>query len=476
MASSHDEERVRAERARTVGLFRYSLIQAALDRELSTRQRGRVVRALAEREHDGPFGDPVRLSRPTIDRWIRDWRRGGFDALVPQPRRVLPRTPVDVLDLAVALKKEVPARTAVQVATILRAHTGWAPDERTLQRHFARLELTTRPDGQPPAAFGRFEADAPNQRWTGDALHGPTVNARKAILFAFLDDHSRLLPGYRWARREDTVRLEAALRNGIAARGVPAQLYLDNGSAMIDKQLQRACACLGIRLVHSRPGEPEGRGKIERFFRTVRDQFLVEIGSGRELDDLAQLNTLFTAWVEQVYHQRPHSETGQSPLQRWSAIGALALPSPAQLREAFLWSEWRTVTKTSTVGLHGNTYEVDAALVGRKIELVFDPFDLTHIDVRWHGRAMGHAVPHKIGRHVHAKARADDPAPPPAPTGINYLGLVEQQHKAELAGRLRYSDLPDGHVPGQLQLPGTSGNTTEDNNDHDNNDDSEVSA
>ena len=116
MASSHDEERVRAERARTVGLFRYSLIQAALDRELSTRQRGRVVRALAEREHDGPFGDPVRLSRPTIDRWIRDWRRGGFDALVPQPRRVLPRTPVDVLDLAVALKKEVPARTAVQVA------------------------------------------------------------------------------------------------------------------------------------------------------------------------------------------------------------------------------------------------------------------------------------------------------------------------------------------------------------------------
>ena len=89
---------------------------------------------------------------------------------------------------------------------------------------------------------------------------------------------------------------------------------------------------------------------------------------------------------------------------------------------------------------------------------------------------MGHAVPHKIGRHVHAKARPDEATPPPTPTGINYLGLVEQQHKAELAGRLRYSDLPDGHVPGQLQLPGTSGNTTEDNNDHDNNDDSEVSA
>ncbi|HEX2417557.1 MAG TPA: transposase family protein, partial [Micromonosporaceae bacterium] len=141
---------------------------------------------------------------------------------------------------------------------------GWSPDERTLQRNFVRLELTTRPDGQSPRAFGRFEADAPNARWTGDALHGPTVGGRKAILFAFLDDHSRLFTGYRWARREDTVRLEAALRTGIASRGIPASIYVDNGSAFVDKQLLRACASLGIRLVHSRPGQPAGRGKIER--------------------------------------------------------------------------------------------------------------------------------------------------------------------------------------------------------------------
>ena len=217
MASSQDEERTRAERARAVGLFRYALIREAADADLSTKQRGRLVRALAGAEHEGPFGTPVRISRPTIDRWIRDWRRGGFDALVPTPRRVSPRTPADVLELAAALKKEVPERTAAQIATILRAHSGWSPDERTLQRHFVRLELGTRPGGLAPQAFGRFEADAPNQRWTGDALHGPTVGGRKAILFAFIDDHSRLLPGYRWARREDTVRLEAALRNGLAA-------------------------------------------------------------------------------------------------------------------------------------------------------------------------------------------------------------------------------------------------------------------
>ena len=167
MASSgrDREDQVRPERARTIGLFRYSVIREAADRQLMRKQRGRLVRALAAREHVGPVGESVRVSRATIDRWIRDWGRGGFDALVPNPRRVSPRTPAEVLDLAAALKKEVPGQTAAQVAAILGAHSSWAPDERTLQRHFVRLELNTRPDGMPPRAFGRFEADAPNARW-----------------------------------------------------------------------------------------------------------------------------------------------------------------------------------------------------------------------------------------------------------------------------------------------------------------------
>ncbi len=138
----------------------------------------------------------------------------------------------------------------------------------------------------------------------------------------------------------------------------------------------------------------------------MRDQFLVELEApGRDVADLVELNRLFTAWVETVYHRRAHSETGQPPLERWLAAGPPRLPTPEQLHEAFLWSERRTVTKTATVSLHGNVYEVDAALVGRRVELVFDPFDLTRIELRYHGRPMGQAVPHRIGRHVHRKAR-----------------------------------------------------------------------
>jgi len=438
----------RGDRAREVGLFRYALIREAADPALSTRQRGRLVRDLAEREHSGPSGQRVRLSRVTLDRWILAWRRGGFDALLPSMRNADPRTSAEVLELAAALKREVPARTAAQVRAILLACAGpggAAPSQRTLQRHFARLELNTRPDGLPPKAFGRFEAAAPNDRWTGDALHGPVVAGRKTFLFAFVDDHSRALVGYRWGHSEDTVRLEAALRAGLASRGIPKVVYLDNGSAMVSAQLLRALAVLGITLTHSRPGQPAGRGKIERLFRTVREQFLVELaapGALAAVTDLARLNELFAAWVETVYHARVHSETDQKPLERFLAAGPPALPTPQLLREAFLWSHTRRVTKTATLSLHGNIYEVDAALVGRQVEVVFDPFDLTTLDVRYQGRPMGTAVPHRIGRHVHPDARPDLPPPPAPPTGIDYLALVAAQHRAQLAARINYTDLP----------------------------------
>jgi len=425
----------RADRAQEIGLFRYALIRPVADPALTTRQRGPLVRELAEAEHLGPFGGRVRVSRVTLDRWIRAWRAGGFDALVPSGRYVEPRTAASVLELAAALKREVPARTAAQVAVILSEHAGWAPSARTLQRHFARLELNTRPDGTAPKAFGRFEASAPNDRWTGDALHGPVVAGHKAYLFAFIDDHSRTLTGYRWGHSEDTVRLEAALRAGIACRGIPRVVYLDNGSAMISKQLMRALAVLGIQLTHSKPREPAGRGKIERVFRTVREQFLIELavpGALAKITSLAQLNELFTAWVETVYHQRVHSETGQAPLARFTTAVPPVLPTPAALREAFLWSEHRLVAKTATVSLHGNTYEVDAALVGRRVELVFDPFDLTDLQVRYQGRDMGGAVGHQIGRHVHPAAKPESSPNPATPTGIDYLALVRDRHTAAL--------------------------------------------
>lgn len=427
------------DRRRDIALFRYSLIREAADARLSHRERGALVRALAAREHLGPQGEPVRVSRDTLDRWIRSWRRGGFGALLPRPRPSVPRTPAEVLALASDLKREAPRRTAAQIAEILEATRQMAVSARTLQRHFARLGLN-RAEGRPPAAYGRFEADRPNELWTGDALHGPAIGLLRTILFCFVDDHSRLLPGYRWGSMEDSLRLEAALRTGLAARGVPRGIYVDNGSPFASRRLLRACATLGIRLCHSTPGRPAGRGKIERAFRTVREQFLVEV-EARGVADLDELNRLFQAWVEVVYHRRVHTETGEAPIERFCAQGPPALPTPAELREAFLWSEHRTVSKTATVSLLGNAYEVDQALPGAKVELVFDPFDLTEIGVRYQGREMGRAVPQVIRRHVHPEARAETPPEPRPRTGIDYLSVIEARFAEQTRRAIPYHDL-----------------------------------
>jgi putative transposase len=104
------------------------------------------------------------------------------------------------------------------------------------------------------------------------------------------------------------------------------------------------------------------------------------------------------------------------------------------------------VTKTATVSLHGNLYEVDPALAGARVELVFDPFDLTDITVHHHGRTVGKAIPQQIGRHVHPKA-ATDPAPAPTPTGIDYLRLVADRHTRSLGERLHYAQLADPARP-----------------------------
>lgn len=450
-ASLSRDSTVRKERMEKIALFRYQLIRDAADESVTTRQRGPMVRALAEKTHPGPFGGTVTVSKDTIDRWIRLWRRGGFDALKPQGRTQGAVTPQQILSLAATLKTERPARTAAQVRRIMTDTLGDAPSESTLLRHFRTLEIPT----GSREVFGRFEADYPNEMWVGDGLHGPKIGGRKTYLFAFLDDHSRLMTAGRWAFAEDSVRLTAALRPALEARGIPGTIYVDNGSAFVDESLSRTCARLGIRLTHSKPYRPQGRGKIERFFNTVNSQFLTEItivgpsgeigeadAVGSVVTSLDELNALFSSWVEMVYHQGVHSTTGQSPIARWDAGWANRRPirkDPETIAEAFRWSAVRTVTKSATVSLQSNTYEVDPMLVGKRVELVYDPFDLTGtITVTAAGGVpAGVATLTEIRRHVHKKAESaakdTDTGAKVAVSGIDYLRLVENRHKNTMA-------------------------------------------
>jgi putative transposase len=443
--------------AREMALFRYSLVRPLVDPRLTAVERGELARDLVSREHIGPGGRPVPVSRSSIDRWTRALRTDGFEALMPRPRLVTARTGAQWLQLAEALKRERPARTAAQVVRIIRERHGRGPSVSTVRRLFARLGIKrhAQPATGQQEVFGRFQADYPGELWICDGLHagtvrGPIIEGRPTVLFAILDDHARYVVAGRWGFAEDTLGLQAVLHDAVKVHGCPAGFYCDHGSAYVSQQLAWSLAVLNIKIIHSRQGRPQGRGKIERWNRTCREEFLVEIETGTgtggsPVTSLVELNRLFHAWLHQSYHQRVHSETRQTPAARYHDRGqdapAVRRPDVQTLRRAFLWRETRTVTTWRTVSLLANHYEVDAALVGEEVDLLFSPFDLEHIEVEFRGRPMGMARPHKVARHVHPDVKAPTKKPPTRATGIDYLRLLEAQQQAQLGTAINFAAL-----------------------------------
>src|SRR5258708_18549657 len=376
-----------AESAEAIALFRYHVIAAAIGPRLSPADRGRLVRELAHQLHDHPDGSQRQYSRGTLDRWIRAYREQGLDGLKPGRRADLGdgRRHPELFDGVWALRVELPTRSAAQIGAILFARHRIRVAERTIREHLQRRGLQRAALAGRPRAFGRFEADRPNEVWIGDVLVGPfvphprTSGSKRAYLFVLVDDYSRLLLHGRWVPDQTTRAGQAVLRAAIQRRGLPERLYVDNGAPYANAALERSCAVLGIRLIHSRPYSPEGRGKQERLNRFIRERFLAE-AEAHGIASFAELNDRFLAWSEQVGNTPVHPQTGHTPLARFTSQGPLQAVEPSLLREAFRWSVLRRATSTASLFLAGNPYPADPSLIGRRVEPRFDPEGLTRLD------------------------------------------------------------------------------------------------
>lgn len=432
--------------AEELALWRYHLIAEALDRRLGSRERGLIVRRIADQEHVGPDGQPRAVSRNTLDRWIRSYRQHGLAGLRDRPRSDVGgvRHAGALIEEAVRLRLEQPARSAAHIAEMLFARHGVRVPERTMREQLQKRGLTRSELLRDQRTFGRYEAGAPNERWIADALVGPWVphpkapGSQRARLFLIVDDHSRLLVHGRWVGNESLRAGQEVLHAAILRRGLPDQLHTDNGAAFAGRELRRCCAVLGIRLVHSRPYSPQGRGKQERLNRLIRERFLLE-AEQVGIATFDELNDRFLAWTERYLNIRRHAETGQTPLERFQK-GAHRTADPELIRQAFLWSERRRVSRTATVSFQGNQYQVDGALVGRQVELRYRPEDLSQIEVWFDQRRFGHAVPLVVERHVHPQL-PPPPRPVPEPTGVDYLGQVLADHDAAETGLISFRHL-----------------------------------
>ena len=346
-------------KAEKLALFRYGLIAPLVLEPLARGELTRRAEEIASRQYEIPDSKRRALSVDTLLEWAKRYRHGGFEALAPKPRqdRGRPRalTP-QLASLIERLKRENPHRTGTTLLRELALSAG--QDEppvsaSTLYRFLKQHGLSERQLlASPPRK--KFEAEFANQIWQADMLFGPWVERpgggrMQVFLHATLDDASRLIPHAQFYASQGLEAALDCLRQAMAARGVPVRLYIDNAKIYRSPQLARIAASLGTLIIHSRPYQPEGRGKIERCFRTLREQFLANLDPKRRLS-LDELNERLQAWIESVYHRSEHSTIGTTPLLRWQRDieHVRQLPPGADLRRLFWHRLDRLVRRDST--------------------------------------------------------------------------------------------------------------------------------
>jgi transposase InsO family protein len=426
-----------------IALFRYGLIATLVLERLSRGELMRRARELAALEYDIPFSARTRICVGTLLKWARRYRKGGLEALSPNRRHDRGQHRVissQLAELIERLKRENPHRTGT---TLLRELALSAEDSTTPPLSAATLYRFLKQHGLTqkqllaPAAHKKFEAEFANQIWQSDMMFGPYVprpggGKQQAMLYAILDDASRLIPHAEFYADEGLESLLDCLRQGVAARGIPVRLYVDNGKVYRSAQLARIAATLGILIVHTPPYQPEGRGKIERFFRSIRDQFLASLDL-KQIASIADLNARLDAWIQTAYHRTPHGglPPDTTPLQRWQRDieRVRQLPPSTDVRRLFFYRLDRMVRRDSTFLLQKRFYEAPAHLAGQKVEVRFDPLDPSQVDVYVGSLFQGAARladPVANGLWIAAKSQ---PAPAPEATGINYVELLYQKRE-----------------------------------------------
>lgn len=375
-------------------LFRLMVLGPLASRgELKHGEVSKIVHELSLKTYDIPGSKRTYLSAETIKRWYHLYKRGGVDALQPKERLDKGKTqlPQHAQDRLLQLKQDNPARSINLLITMMESSgliAKGSVSRASVHRFLKQLKLSKRILPSVNTIEHRsFVAARAGELWQGDVLHGPTIQTkdglRKTYLVSLMDDASRLLAHCAFCFSETALDIESVLKQAVLKRGRPYKLLVNNGAAYKSATLQAICARLEIRLIYCKPYMPEGKGKLERFHRTFREQFLGELDINC-IANLDELNARLWAWIESVYHIRPHtgldkcsSNKHLTPIERWRQDLAHVRPlTPViaqRLDDIFCHYVVRTVRKDGSISWNGKDFEVPHNLVGEKITLVVNP-------------------------------------------------------------------------------------------------------
>ena len=452
----------REDRALEIAALRYRVIAEAA--EIDGPGVSAEIDDAAGREYLGIDGQVLRVSPRTLWRWLDAYRVGGLRALMPKQRTdagELRALSADLLERAAQLRQENhdrPTKTVIDILERQKVVQPGAVKRSTLDRHLDLLGLSRRRLRRlGKKTYRQVRTDAPLELVVADFHHGPYVRvgyddkARKALLLIFIDHFSRDILDGRYYLHEDFAVLRFGFRRVLLVHGLFGKLYIDNGPSFQTRRFHAACKneALDIEVMHSKPYVSEGRGVCERFNRTVKEQFESEVRHRDELLTLDELNAYFEAWLAERYRVDVHSETGEPPAERFAAHATFRpAPDLAQLDELLrLRKRAKVHKKWSTVEVDTQRYVVDTPLRGRRVHVLYDPFDPSYVLVEYDGRIVQRATPLRPG-----EIPPELPEPKKPEATVDYLALLRADYEARMQRELSALDLRPRNAPTELSL------------------------
>jgi transposase InsO family protein len=441
------------DRRRHVALFRASILE-----EIDAEQRCRgelsaQIADLATRAFETPWGKLRYFTERTLWSWWSRYKKRGLLGLVPKLRKdkgISREITPEVLEAAIQARKEVPSRSTKTIIDLLVRRQLVSPGSlarSTLDRHleqagFSRRRLKT----LGAKRYIRLLFEQPNEFWVGDYHEAPiqyeprTDSFRTIHLCAEIDHYSKLVPHGQWYPNERIATLEDTFKKAILKRGCPKKNYVDNGSVYRSHAFAFALAQLGIKHCRSKRYTSEGRGAIERFNRTVAEQFEPEVRAVK-IADLDKINLFWEAWLEERYHREKHEATGQAPIDRFALDGfAPRFPDPALVQDTFRVRGRRRVhRKTSTVEIDGAHFLVETFLRGRWVTVYYDPHSLDDVLVFLNGKRVQRALPARPNE----RPQPAPERPTAAPLSFDYLAALRAAYDQRLAAAARRLSLSE---------------------------------
>jgi transposase InsO family protein len=426
--------------AEAVAIFRAMVIGPVVQRSFSHGELAAGLRELSQQRFRPPEADSSRtFSVPTLERWVYAYRQEGLAGLRPRPRSdrgFAQDIPDELRELLLDIRREHCNASVPLIRQTLIDEGRMDPDlvsEPTLRRLFAAHGLprrAARPEGGDRGRL-RWQTERPGALWHGDVCHltrcdlgGQTIPVR---IHGMLDDASRYGIALEAHTTEKEVDMLGMLVDALRVHGKPDGLYLDNGSTYRGEILQTVCARLGITLLHARPYDPQARGKMERFWRTLREGCLDYLG---QVASLADLNERLAAWLAKRYHAVPHGSLfGKSPAGVYATrpAGAGAIDE-AKLRGALTIRSRRRVSNDNVVSLDGVPWELDQGFLAGQVITVAHCFS-TPTEPPWvehEGKRLAlHPLdPIKNASRKRLRLKGSAPAAPRRPVDFNPVAAL----------------------------------------------------